>query len=239
MYHSIGETVPSGFRPFVVRPERFRAQLQALAGAGHELLSVSELVRRRRAGRPPKRAAILTFDDGFADFLRNALPILQVTGMTATLYVTSGLVGGHFHGLAMLTWPDLREIQQAGIEIGGHTVSHPALDQLSAAACRQEVIACKRQLEDRLGVEVRSFAYPFGFYNQQARAQVIGAGYKSACAVRYGFSPQDDDEYALRRSIVRNGDTRLDRPPVATPYYRSRSILYGWMRHTLRGWEQS
>lgn len=86
-YHSVGAFILRGFTPFVVRPNRFRDQLWALSDAGYVSLSVSELVRRRLAGCPPKRAVILTFDDGFAGFLRNVLPALQVSRMTATLYI--------------------------------------------------------------------------------------------------------------------------------------------------------
>jgi peptidoglycan/xylan/chitin deacetylase (PgdA/CDA1 family) len=235
-YHSIGERVPPHFRPWVVHPRRFRDHLRSLAEVGLQTLTVSDLVRRRVAGLNTDRAVVLTFDDGFADFLRNAMPIMQEFGMTGTLYVITGMLGGAFRSLPVLDWRDLADIRDSGIEIGAHTVSHPALDRLAPAQARDEVSGCKKQLEDRLGVAVGSFAYPFGFYTRETRKAVIDAGYTSACAVGYRFSPADDDPFALRRVIVGERYRQLDRLPPVAAYCRLRSSGFALLRRTLTRW---
>jgi peptidoglycan/xylan/chitin deacetylase (PgdA/CDA1 family) len=235
-YHSIAADVPRGFGPWVVHPQRFREQLSHLAASHRMTMTVSEMVRRRRAGQPLEHAAVLTFDDGFADFLHNALPVLRDFHMASTLYVTTGLVGGVFHGSKVLTWGELAEIRDAGVEIGAHSVSHAALDRLSAERVREEVGACKRELEDRLGVGVNSFAYPFGYYTRAVRDAVVGAGYQSACAVGYAGSGHDDDRFALRRFIVRPNSRRIDRAPTGAVFYRMRAAHWAWLRQSLRRW---
>lgn len=222
-YHSVGEVVPPRFDAFVVSPQRFREQLRALQRDCFTTLTVSQMMRYR-AANIPIRAAVITFDDGFADFLTEALPALLEFNMTATLFVTSGLMGRRFWNLPMLMSAELREIQRAGIEIGGHTITHPQLDRIAAVKLREEVVGCKHQLEDWTGCEIESFAYPFGFYNQRVRQAVIKAGYKSACAVRYGWSDAEDDRYALHRLIVRPNCRTPHRPHGAGLfYYRLRS----------------
>ena len=175
----------------------------------------------------------LTFDDGFADFARCALPMLREFGMTATLYVVTGVLGGTFRGLPVLDWGALAAVREAGIEIGAHTVSHPALDRLSPDRAFAEVRDCKRLLEDRLRTAVTSFAYPFGFYTSLTRRAVIAAGYEAACAVGYAFSRDDDDPFALRRMIATERETRLDRLPLRALPWRARSCAWAWARRSL------
>ena len=97
MYHSIGETVPPGFQRWVVRPARLRAQVRGLVEAGYSTLTVRALVAARAARRmslsASAREAVLTFDDGYADFLSHAAPVLRDHGMTATVFLCPGLLG--------------------------------------------------------------------------------------------------------------------------------------------------
>ncbi|WP_457796810.1 polysaccharide deacetylase family protein [Methylocystis sp. S23] len=211
VYHSVADRAPAGFAPFAVSPRRFDEQLRFLRGEGYGTLTVSELARiRRGGGEAPARTVVLTFDDGFADFHARALPALAKHGFTATLYVVSGAVGAKsawIEGAAgrtpMLDWAQLAETARAGVEIGGHGVSHAALDMLSRDEAEAEIFCCKATLEAHLGKRVESFAYPYGLYSRETRRLVAEAGYVSACAVRYANSPRDDDLFALRRQIVR------------------------------------
>jgi peptidoglycan/xylan/chitin deacetylase (PgdA/CDA1 family) len=101
----------------------------------------------------------------------------------------------------MLTWEQLREIQEGGIECGAHSHTHPQLDSLSTPAAQDEIRRSKSILEEQLG-PVNSFAYPFGYYSPRIRKLVDAAGYSSACAVKYGFSSTGDDPLALPRLVV-------------------------------------
>jgi peptidoglycan/xylan/chitin deacetylase (PgdA/CDA1 family) len=237
MYHSIGETVPRGFQRWVVRPAQFRAQVRGLVEAGYAALTVRALVAARTARQmsisASTREVVLTFDDGYADFLSHAAPVLRDYGMTATLFACPGLLGRAFNELPVLDWGAIAEAHATGFEIGAHSMSHQALDRLSPARALADVLDCKRMLEDRLGAPVTSFAYPFGFFTETTRQAVIAAGYTAACAVGYAFSPDDDDVFSLRRMIIRESDTCVDRLRPEAWLYRARSRSLALTRRLL------
>ena len=89
------------------------------------------------------------------------------------------------------------------LEIGAHSVSHPRLDELDPRTMAREVGASKRHLEETIGREVTSFAYPYGAYDRWVRDAVIAAGYRSAVAVKNALSHPQDDPYAIARWTVR------------------------------------
>ena len=109
----------------------------------------------------------------------------------------------------MLTWDQLSEISANRIECGGHSHSHPQLDTLSPAEASREIVQSKRLLEDHLGQNVLSFAYPFGYHTASTRRQVQEAGYTSACAVKHTMSSETTDPFVLARLMVRP-DTDVD-----------------------------
>jgi peptidoglycan/xylan/chitin deacetylase (PgdA/CDA1 family) len=153
------------------------------------------------------RYAVLTFDDGFADFLYAALPVLQDVGISATLYVTTGYVGGRSEWLRsigegdhrMLSWDEVRICAAAGIEIGAHSVTHAALDTLPDRTLSAEIVESKAALEHQLGIPATSFAYPFGYYDRRVVAATRHAGFQTACAVADAFSSDQDSPLEIRR----------------------------------------
>ena len=215
MYHSIAHTTNSKFQPFVVPVETFAEQMRYLHEQGYVSMSTTQYVHARTDEKVPlpERSVVITFDDGFADFLIHALPVLQRYHFTATLYITTAFLGGTSRWLCregeadrpMLTWGQVKEVQRAGIECGGHTLHHPQLDLLPITAVHDEVNGCKRVLEEQLGQEVKSFAYPFGYYTSQVRRIVQEVGYSSACAVKHAMSSWSSDPLSLARLMVKPG----------------------------------
>ncbi len=110
------------------------------------------------AGSLPDRPVVLTFDDGYADFHSQAMPLLDRYDFTATLFVTTGWVRDAKGSPdrpppgPMLSWTQIEEALSAGIEIAAHSHTHPQLDQLSPARLRHELATGKSVLEDRLGI---------------------------------------------------------------------------------------
>jgi peptidoglycan/xylan/chitin deacetylase (PgdA/CDA1 family) len=249
MYHSIGDEVSKRFAPFVVPPRRFADQMAYLADAGYTPLTVTQLVDAWAGthGALPARPVVLTFDDGFADFRTQALPVLQRYAFPATLFVTTGFVGSTSRWLVresagecpLLSWGELSQVSAAGIECGGHSHTHPALDALPNERVRTEVAECRDHLEQALGRAVYAFAYPFGYHSPSVRTAVREAGYTSACAVKYRASRPDSDRYALARLIVtRNTSleafTYLLTSGGSTPdqlVRRIRSVVWAQIRH--------
>jgi peptidoglycan/xylan/chitin deacetylase (PgdA/CDA1 family) len=217
LYHSVSEQPSSHIRRFALTPDAFRRHLACIAEYRHTPLTLSDFVDRAYHGTTPlpERPVVITFDDGYADVHENALPALLEFGMPATLYVTSGYLRGRDDKTirdppgAMLDLVQLRELTDSGVEVGGHTHTHPQLDTVGRARAQDEIVTCKAILEDTLQLRVRSFAYPHGYSSPVVRRLVRAAGYESACGVKNAFSSLHDDPFALARLMVRD-TTRLD-----------------------------
>lgn len=218
LYHSVADDPPAWIAPFTVRPRSFSEQLDRLADGGRTVIPLAQLVGALRHGTSlPPRPAVLTFDDGFADFLSVAVPQLTGRGFPATLYITTGAVRtpGTAAGESllppadMLTWRQIGTLDDCGVEIGGHSRTHPQLDTLRPGPLRDEVDGCRRQLEDALGHGVSAYAYPHGYSDRRVRQCVREAGWTSACAVANAFTSPLDDPFRIARLTVR-ADTRSD-----------------------------
>jgi peptidoglycan/xylan/chitin deacetylase (PgdA/CDA1 family) len=215
MYHEITPRSATESH-LAVSPGSFASQLGLLHDEGYQTVTAYELSRAlsQGAGELPDRPVVLTFDDGYADFHSQAMPLLDRYGFTATVYVTTGWVedagplpSGRRPG-RMLSWSQIEEAARAGIEIGAHSHLHPQLDQLSVAPLRDELAVSKVQLEDRLGSPVPGLAYPFGYSNARVRAAARELRYDYACAVRNEMMTDASDPLALPRLTVRDS-TRL------------------------------
>jgi peptidoglycan/xylan/chitin deacetylase (PgdA/CDA1 family) len=209
MYHSVAEQPQAAFR-FSVSPRVFAAHLAMLREQGFTTLTCCRLaaVLRGEAGLPA-RPIVLSFDDGYADFHREALPVLIRYGCTATLFVTTGWVADaaeHAAGTPperMLGWRHLNEVAAAGMEVAAHGHSHAQLDQLAPAALEGELRLSKTLLEDRLGREVAGLAYPYGYHSARVRAAARAAGYRYAAAVSNTAASPRADLFALPRLTIR------------------------------------
>ncbi|HEX2910690.1 MAG TPA: polysaccharide deacetylase family protein [Chloroflexia bacterium] len=222
MYHSISSESSPKFKRFTVSKAHFENQIHFLQEQGYRALTVTQYTAalRQDPSRLPAKPLLITFDDGFADFYFKALPVLQKYNFNATLYVSTAYVGGTSTWLypegegqrQMLGWEQLEEIVRAGIECGGHSHRHLQLDILPAQVVRDEVKTCKDLLESRLGQEISSFAYPYGYFNRTVKQIVKTAGYSSACAVRYSLNSAQADPFELNRLIVTSdtGITELE-----------------------------
>ena len=210
MYHEIAPAAQTRSR-LAVPPEAFAEQVAYLRDAGFETVTAGQLaeVMAGRASRLPERPIVLTFDDGFEDLHRRAMPVLDRVGYTATVFVTTGWVqDAGLHAAPrrpgrMLSWSQIAEAAQAGMEVGAHSWQHPQLDQLRGLMLREELYASKTHLEDRLGTPVPGLAYPFGYSNSRVRQVARDAGHDYACAVSNVLLKGSPDPLALPRLTVR------------------------------------
>ncbi|GAA3003806.1 hypothetical protein GCM10020229_14720 [Kitasatospora albolonga] len=216
LWHSVSEDPPSWIAPWTVTPRAFAEQLDRIADSGRTVVPLHRLVSALRGGPAlPENCAVLTFDDGFADFYWTAVQQLTDRGLPATLFVTTGAVhppGGPASGsllppARMLNWRQVVTLDACGVEIGAHTRTHPQLDTLPGRWLPGEIVGCRRELEDVLGHQVLSFAYPHGYSSPSVRRQVALAGFTSACAVGNAFSSGNDDPLRIARLMVRADTT--------------------------------
>lgn len=158
----------------------------------------------------PHRPVVITFDDGFADTLITAAPLLAARHLVATVYLTTGAIGAESPGGdRMLDWSQVHELAAAGHEVGAHTHRHPELDMVDSSLAQWEIAHCKRVIEDNLGVGVGAFAYPFGYSSPAVRRMVAETGYSSACCVKNALSSAADSRFQMPRLTV--GAAKRDR----------------------------
>jgi peptidoglycan/xylan/chitin deacetylase (PgdA/CDA1 family) len=226
-YHNIGASPPgSRFKLLYVTPRRFEAQLRSLHRLGLRGVSIGEGVRRlHQTGRTG--CVALTFDDGYADNLTNALPLLLKYGFTATCYLVSNAIGSYNHWDAaylserkqLMHHGQIREWLAAGMEIGSHSCSHPKLEDLDDAAAGAEIADSRHALQSAFDVPVDHFAYPYGRFRPSTAELVRRAGYRSAVSLLRGVAGESDDLFGLPRIFV-NGDHGMAKflLRIATPY---------------------
>jgi peptidoglycan/xylan/chitin deacetylase (PgdA/CDA1 family) len=248
LYHSISDVATPAFRRWAVSPDLFTQHIAFMAGEGYTPLTVSDYAERLRQNKRalPQKPVVVTFDDGLGDFFSHAFPTLARYKFTATLYITTGYVGKTSRWLAplgegerpMMTWEEIREVQAAGIECGGHTISHPQLDLLTPAAAQKEIAGCKEKLEEKLKTAISSFAYPHGYHNKMVQRLTQEAKFSSACGVKDALSTPGDDLYGLARLIISH-DTgveelarylRGERKMIATSYEKFQTKVWRFYR---------
>lgn len=215
LYHSVSDTASDTYRPWCVAPSQLDEHLHIVCDLGFTVMTVSQFVDARSTGELPPKPCVITFDDGRADFVDGAVPVLQAHGVGATVYVVSGHVGGTSEWLPMaeersqpmMGWADLRSLAGAGIEVGAHSETHVELDVVATKRLLDEVVSSRDRLSSGLGTSVRSFAYPHGYHSRRVVRVVREAGFDSGAAVKDRWSHVDDDRFALSRMFVWNSTT--------------------------------
>ncbi|MFJ3673051.1 polysaccharide deacetylase family protein [Streptomyces sp. NPDC090106] len=239
MYHAIATDPNEATRELSVSPEAFAWQMEIISHLGATPITTARLAASWREGRPlPERPVLVTFDDGYEGVHRHALPVLAKHGFPSTLFVsTAWLRGPHDNGRAldaMLDWGQVRELAAEGVEIGGHSHTHPQLDQLDDESLRRELILCKEIVSDELGTVPASFAYPYGYSSRRVRRMVRETGYAQALAVGNGLARRRQGPYALLRVTVRRGtgaeefQRLIEGRAVARTFARDRAFTKGY-----------
>ncbi|MBV9580864.1 MAG: glycosyltransferase [Chloroflexi bacterium] len=217
LYHAFGRAGEPASR-FVVPGRGFTRQMAWLRRKRYRVISLQDWLDCREQGRlPPERAVVITIDDGYADFLDVAYPVLRRNGFSVTLFVVSGAVGrsndwdrgGALGGRALLSWDALEALGRDGVSYGAHSRTHRALPALGEAEVRDEVDSSRTELEKRLGAQVGAFAYPFGAADETCSSLVQAAGFRAACGIHPGGNDAGTPAYALRRTEIYGTDSLL------------------------------
>jgi len=183
-----------------ITPQAFEAQMQQLKDKGISVIPMQDFLDWRRGEKAiPAKSAILTFDDGWKSQHEVAWPILKKFNYPVTLFVyTEGIRPGHFSGGESMTWDQLAEMRDAGVDIQAHSATHQDLrkpydkiakKKLSPPEYEQwlenELAGSKQTIEQKLGVKVNCFAVPYGFYNDHVKEVAMKAGFEAMFTV-YG-----------------------------------------------------
>lgn len=239
MYHSISSEPSPATRELSVTPEAFAAQMAVVSARGLTPLTTAALAAHWRSGRPlPDRPVLITFDDGYAGVHRHALPVLAQHTFPATLFVSTGWIAGPHDtggGLdTMLDWRQISQLAAAGVEIGGHSHTHPQLDQLDDTGLRTELTRCRDLIASELGALPVSFAYPYGYSSRRVRTAVREQGFTQALAVGNDLARRTQGPYALRRVTIRRRTTLpeferlLEGRSLTRTFARDRALTKGY-----------
>lgn len=203
-YHSIDD---SG-SVISTRPNVFRRQMSVLAEQGYTSKTLEEYVEGASAGDTGAgKTVVITFDDGFRNFRTEAFPILKEFGFRATVFLVTDFCGRHndWEGnpkelprQELLDWDEIRQLQEEGVEFGGHSRSHLYLTDLTESVLDSEIGGCRRAIEQELARTPVSFAYPFGKYDSSVK-QAVKRYFPAACTTRLGTVGVRSDPLELSR----------------------------------------
>jgi peptidoglycan/xylan/chitin deacetylase (PgdA/CDA1 family) len=191
-----------------ITPAAFEAQMKELKDRGITVISMQDLLAWKRGEKNiPPRCAVVTFDDGYKAQYEVAWPIMKKYGYPFTMFIyTEGVRGGSLGGGGAITWEQLADMRDNGVDIEAHSATHQDLREghtitlvgsggkktrtkLTGAQYEQwmqnEVVGCKQLLEQRLGIKINCFAVPFGNYNEHVKEIARNAGYEAMFTV-YG-----------------------------------------------------
>ena len=189
-------------------PSSFRRQMEWLHQQGFQTLSLAEAAKLVRIGQPfRERTCVVTFDDGYETVYREAFPILQEVGFTATVFLITGYCGkqnswpGHVSPVgeqSLLCWTQIEEMARHHIEFGSHTVTHPDLACLTHREAEREMQDSKQMIQERIGRGVEVFAYPYGRYAPWT-VDLAREHFSGACSTILGKVTSEADSALLPR----------------------------------------
>src|SRR5512133_1687599 len=221
-YHQLVDKIRTPWTQ--ITPAAFEAQMKELKDKGITVISMQDLLAWKRGEKNiPPRCAVVTFDDGWKSQYEVAWPIMKKFGYPFTMFIyTEGVRGGSLGGGEAITWEQLADMRDNGVDIEGHSATHQDLREGHAITLiaggkrtrtkltgpqyeewmQNEVVGSKQLLEQRLGIKVNCFAVPFGNYNEHVKEIARNSGYEAMFTV-YGqpitfTSPMDSiGRYAI------------------------------------------
>ncbi len=206
LYHHIAPAPADATLPALwVTPAALRSQVRALRRAGYRAVTLGRVWDSWHGGaRLPRRPVVLTFDDGYADQVAEALPVLKAARWPGVLNLALTYLpemGGE---------PAVRQLLDAGWELDSHTFTHADLRRVGHSRLRDEVAGSRARIRELFGVTPRFFCYPFGRLSGPVGQAVRRAGYLAATTTRAAFATPRDNRFLLPRIQVSRGVTATD-----------------------------
>jgi peptidoglycan/xylan/chitin deacetylase (PgdA/CDA1 family) len=217
MYHRVGEPVHAR-DIYCIRPDRFSAQMRALAQAGYRSVTIEDFDGWHRGTQLlPKGAFVLTFDDGFTGVHDFAAPILKELEWPATVFVVAGKVGGKsdwedttrepMPPHPLMDVPQLRRLSAQGFSLHSHSLLHHDLTTLETPTLERDLRDSRALIADITGQVPEYLAYPYGRHNEAVRNAAQRVGFTTAFSVESGFNRPGENTYQIRRLDVFGTDT--------------------------------
>jgi len=204
IYHAIGDG------PWSVSEKEFEQQMLFLA-TNSQVVSLKQLINNELE---TGLQVAITFDDGYESVYDLALPIMEKHGITATVYLNTGMIDesrnndsipeqGHYQGEKFMTWPQVRKLVEKKWNIGSHGVQHYDLTKMDVADVNHELKQSKQDIEQKLKISCTDFSYTWGHYNTEVKNLVAEAGYSSSVSGEHGPLEEDSSQFAIPRVDIR------------------------------------
>lgn len=207
-YHGVPKSNPEDYE---VSLKNFSYQMKILSDKGFNVIPLHEAIRRLYDATIEPRTIVITFDDGHESIWENAIPLLKQYSFPSTVFIPTGLVGkvdtfSGFKGIPrkLADWQTISHNQQNNeVSIGGHSITHCNLCNLSKQELEVEINASYEELSNRLGQNNYYFAYPFGLLNESVKNAVENSNYCGAlCFGSVLSNSQNTDPYLLKREKI-------------------------------------
>lgn len=229
-YHHIKEP-EAHQRGSSVSPAEFAQQMDFLKQQNFSVVTLDEIKQYLKGTRSlPPRSVAITFDDGYADVYTNAFPVLKANGFPATIFIIANRLKEP--GEDFLTAAQIKEMLQANIHPGSHTVTHPRLTRLTIYEQVREIYDSKKIIEELLECQVNWFSYPYGNFDAQTVRLVREAGYSGAVSAIRDNMLKPQQLYYLPRIMVMPGISLRKFRYYFSPWYH----LVHWWKN-LRRWK--
>jgi len=209
VYHHVAEySGDDPFKDLYVSPRRFERQLLNLVSTGYKPLPLDRMIEAISSrSEMPGKTFCVTFDDACADFIENALPLLEKHGIPATVFVPTGFIGDRNRWDAgsaaklskIMSESELRAAQAGNVTLGSHTHNHVHMVKQSAQTVKADLELSFRCLRDIYGVPAPALAFPFGACNSAAVEMAEAAGFRGLCTLHRGVNTLKTPLSALRR----------------------------------------
>lgn len=218
MYHRVALTGSSATARFRITPKAFEEQLSYLNDAGYYSVSLEDWRSAMKDHTPlPGRAVLITFEDGYLDFMTDAWPLLKRYGFSALVFLAASEVG-HWNSwdkrfnehAPLMGWDHIRELQKNGAQFGAHSANHRNLVTASPVDVVHEAIRSRVIIEQELGIPIRSFAYPFGGEDSVVRHLISACGYIYGLTTHGGRAGLWDPLIGLPRIEILGSDSFKD-----------------------------
>jgi len=186
MYHSISEQSPGWPADLCVKPGVFEEHLHFLKERGYNVVTARQAMILLKSGQNVMNTVILTFDDGYEDNYTQAFPLLKKNGFRGNFFVIGKNVGKTFNQngvIKYMSFTQMKEMHEQGMEIGSHTMSHDPLASIKPNFLPWEIYQPLNLFYEKMGFWISGIAFPNGSYNEAVVAEI-----RKYVKYEYGFS---------------------------------------------------
>ena len=209
-YHRV---ITKTYSPYDLTPARLESHFQLLKKEGFHPITAAEYLNfQKHPALFPKKPILLTFDDGNKSHYLHVFPLLEKYGYKATFFIYPNAVSKQATSKYLITWSELAEMIQGGMDIESHTLSHPFLTETRTsldnprylAWLDQEFKDSKAILEQKLNIKVNAVAYSFGWYNSVVEKKAEEAGYQGIFTTNWGANSVGSNPLSINRKVISN-----------------------------------